>query len=74
MSRNTEPLYVLYVSEIHPFGNRPIYFDSVVEKFVATLRFFLLLIGKIECNSHQQNASLKYMPSKGARDLRAGQY
>ena len=54
MSRNTEPLYVLYVSEIHAFGNRPIYFDSVVEKFVATLRFLLLLLGKIESNSHQQ--------------------
>ena len=73
MSRNTEPLYVLYVSEIHAFGNRPIYFDSVVEKFVATLRFLLLLIGKIDAiPTSKCSVSLKYMLSKGARDLRAG--
>ena len=45
--------------------NPRVHFDSGVEKFVATL-----IIGKIESNSQP----LKYMPSKGARDLRAGQY
>ena len=43
-----------YMSEIHAFGSRPIYFASLVEKFFATLRFLLLLLGKIESNFYQQ--------------------